>query len=65
MLMQDQVTPLASRYGMEIAVMKEMTWSWSDLQAAPLDLVEELAVRLAEREKWTAKRQQLDRDMNR
>lgn len=63
--MHDQVAPLTTRYGMEIAVMKEMTWSWADLQAAPLDLVEELTVRLAEREKWTAKRRQLDSEMNR
>lgn len=37
----------AGRYGMAISIMREMGWSWQQLQAAPFDLVQELVIRLS------------------
>jgi hypothetical protein len=31
---------------MAIAIMREMGWSWEQLQATPFDLVQELVIRL-------------------
>jgi hypothetical protein len=47
----------AGRYKVEIAIMREMGWSWPELQAAPADLIEELVWRIAsEREFQDEKR---------
>lgn len=59
--MQDVATPLATRYGDELAVMQEMSWSWRDLQDAPADLVEEIRVRRAARLHWEAERAKLEK----
>jgi hypothetical protein len=59
--MQDRPTPLETRYGKEIAVMTEMGWSWSDLESAPFDLVEEIAIRLDARAHWENERTKLDK----
>ena len=32
---------------MAISIMREMGWSWEQLQATPFDLVQELVIRLA------------------
>lgn len=40
--------------------MKEMGWSWSDLQSAPFDLVEEIELRNGYRDKWQKVRTDLD-----
>ena len=37
----------AGRYGMAISIMREMGWSWEQLQSTPFDLVQELVIRLA------------------
>jgi hypothetical protein len=41
--------------------MKEMGWSWGDLQSAPFDLVEEILSRAEYREKWQAVKADLDK----
>lgn len=41
--------------------MKDMGWSWADLMAAPADLLDELAVRLAAEAEMTMKRRDLGR----
>lgn len=42
---------------MAIAIMREMGWSWVQLQATPFDLVQELVIRLdAEHEAREEKR---------
>lgn len=45
-------------YDMEIAVMRDMGWSWSDLQDAPFDMVEVIATEMNARNKWTRKKQE-------
>lgn len=52
-----------TRYGMEIAVMKEMGWGPQDLLSAPDDMIEEIAIRMGERAKWEKKKRQYDEDM--
>ena len=37
----------AGRYGMAISIMREMGWSWQQLQSTPFDLVQELVIRLS------------------
>ena len=46
------------RYSVEIAVMKEMQWSWSDLYYAPPDLVEEITFKRQERQRLEKQRKQ-------
>lgn len=47
------------RYGLAIAIMKYMGWSWQDLRSAPADLVQELVLRMSQESKWTAEREKL------
>lgn len=54
--MLGQSPPDPGRYGTEIAIMREMGWSWQDLCEAPPDLVEEIAVRTAAQAHWQGKR---------
>ena len=37
----------AGRYGMAISIMREMGWSWEQLQVILFDLVQELVIRFA------------------
>lgn len=53
------------RFGLEIRLMREMHWSWADLQDAPWDLVDELAVRLEAERKWTEKKRKLEAEKKR
>ena len=53
------------RYGFEIGVMKYMGWSWPDLQAAPPDVVEEIALRMQAENTWRRERQKMDEALNR
>ena len=43
------------RYGGHIAVMREMSWSWADLQNAPADLVDEIMLHMHYRNHWESK----------
>jgi hypothetical protein len=43
--------------------MREMGWSWADLQSAPFDLVDELIERINAERSYTAKRRKLDEQM--
>jgi hypothetical protein len=61
--MQDRPGPDPGAYGGEIAIMRAMGWSWTELQAAPCDLVDELRVRLAAEAHWTEQRRRLDAQM--
>ena len=54
----------SGRYGVEIAVMKHMQWSWFDLQNAPDDLVEEIVVRMSAEAHWSAEKQKQTNAMN-
>ena len=49
-----------TRYGVLIAIMREFGWSWQDLCAAPADLVDELSIRVAAENHWTAQRRKRD-----
>jgi hypothetical protein len=51
---------MPGRYPAAIAVMREMTWSWSDLLEAPADLVEEILYRMDRTVHWTQERAKLD-----
>ena len=51
------------RYAIAIEIMRKMGWGWAQLQEAPTDLVEEIAFRMAQESKWTAKREKLDEAM--
>jgi len=44
------------RYSSYIAVMKEMRWSWDDLQSAPVDLVDEVMMHIHYHKFWSDKR---------
>lgn len=46
----------SGRYGAEIAVMKSMGWSWTDLMNAPSDLIDEILTKLGSSNKWSGKR---------
>jgi len=48
------------RYADEIRIMRALGWSWIDLQSAPADLVEELAIRLSAESHWQSERLKLD-----
>jgi hypothetical protein len=52
------------RYAIAIEVMQKMGWGWAQLQEAPTDLVEEIAFRMAQENKWIAKRRELNAQMN-
>lgn len=48
------------RYALEIRIMREMGWSWRDLQDSPADLVEELQIRMNAESRWLEQRRKLD-----
>lgn len=50
--MHGQEASVAGEFAGDIAVMQEMHWSWSDLLAAPINLVEEIAERIQARNHW-------------
>jgi hypothetical protein len=54
-----------SRYGILIPLMRHMGWSWADLCAAPADLVEEIATRLAAETHWATERERMDEEERR
>ncbi len=55
--------PVDSRYGSVIEIMRFMNWGWRELMDAPADLVEEIAFRMAQENKWTTERRKLDAAM--
>lgn len=54
------VPELSTRYDVEIAVMKEMHWSFSDYSQAPEDLIEEIILRLSADNSWERKKREID-----
>ncbi len=63
--MYDATTVAApTRYGVLLTIMREYGWSWRDLQDAPADLVEEIAMRLTAEQHWQAERNRRDAQMN-
>lgn len=58
--MQGLRVPLPGRYVSEIAVMREMGWSWPELMAAPADLVEQLLEERAARSHWEGEKAKID-----
>lgn len=61
--MQGTAVPLETPYSDSIIVMKEMNWSWTDLQEAPADLVDELLVRISARSHWESERDKFKKSM--
>jgi len=51
------------RYGTEIALCREMGWSWADLQSTPFDVVDEMILRLNAESEYTEARRKLDEQM--
>lgn len=49
-----------TRYGFEIAVMKEMGWGPGDFLSAPPDMIEEIAERINARSRWEREKQRWD-----
>ena len=47
-----------------MAIMERYGWSWRDLQDAPADLVEEIAMRITAEQHWTAERNKRDAQMH-
>jgi hypothetical protein len=43
-------------------ICQEMGWSWSDLLQTPADFVEEIAERVAARNRWTEEKRKQDKD---
>lgn len=58
--MQGRAVEIPGRYSGAIAVMQEMGWSWPDLCAAPVDLVEEVMHRMERTAHWQGEREKLD-----
>ena len=52
MIMHGAEAGITTRYGSEIAIMKHMGWSYSDLMNTPADLVEEIGLRLDAEARW-------------
>lgn len=50
-------------YGVAIEIMMHMHWNWRDLLDAPANLVEEIAFRLSQENKWTNEKRKLDAAM--
>lgn len=48
------------RYSLEIALMRDMGWTWHDLRGAPADLVEEINFKRLTRLKWEGERKKMD-----
>jgi hypothetical protein len=59
----DGTAPAPTRYGILIAIMREFGWSWDDVNAAPADLVEEIATRLEAEREYTEERRKRDAAM--
>jgi hypothetical protein len=49
-----------TRYGDLFSVMREMHWSWADVQNTPFDLVEEVSERLGAEYHWEKERRKVD-----
>ncbi len=62
--MHDLPAAPTGRYTIAIEIMQRMHWGWAQLLEAPADLVEEIAFRMAQENKWTAKRRKLDAEMS-
>lgn len=62
--MHDLPSKPAGRYATAIEIMRRMGWGWVQLQEAPADLVEEVAFRLMQENRWTQKRRELNAAMN-
>lgn len=58
--MHDARYEVQTRYGVEIAVMQEMNWSYEDLMATPMELVEEVIERMNARQRWERERRKRD-----
>lgn len=54
---------LSGRYGTEIQIMRYMGWSWQDLMAAPADMIEEVAFRMYQEDKWQTEQRKLEAEM--
>lgn len=61
--MHDQPLRINGRYDMEVAIMRHMHWGWRELNEAPADLIQEIAFRMAQENRWTQERQAMDRQM--
>jgi hypothetical protein len=53
-------TESPGRYGPHILIMREMGWTWRDLQKAPTDLIDEVLMHIGYERKWKNKRAEID-----
>lgn len=51
-------------YDVEISVMREMHWSWSDLREAPFDLIDVIVTEMSASNRWQRKKQEYDAAMS-
>lgn len=58
--MHDARYEVQTRYGVEIAVMQEMNWSYEDLLVTPMELIEEVIERMNARQRWERERRKRD-----
>jgi hypothetical protein len=61
--MQDASVATPTRYGILIAIMREYHWSWTDIMAAPADLIQEIGSRLGAEFHWQQEKYKRDADM--
>lgn len=60
--MHGRATADPGRYALAYMICQEMGWSWSDLLQTPADFVEEIAERVAARNRWTEEKRKQDKD---
>lgn len=61
--MRGKALSIHTRYGSAIAIMQEMSWSWSEFLEAPYDLIEEIWIRLQARTHWQNEKDSFERRM--
>jgi hypothetical protein len=63
--MHGAATPDNTPFAVEIELMREMRWSWVDLQDAPADLIDALIERLAAERHWQHEKMKMQKAMQR
>jgi hypothetical protein len=63
MIMHGIETDAEGKYGALIEIMRYMKWGWRELMEAPAALVEEIAFRMAQENRWTHEARKLNEAM--
>lgn len=61
--MMGQLSPYPGEFATEIAIMKDMGWSWGELMGAPYPVVLEIAQRMDAEARWQREKRALDEAM--